>query len=300
MKLFCNLVIFFSLPFLGQSQKSFFKASDSLHKGRVIGTSIGIGGVWAGSMIGLSELWYKNTEKAPLHSFDDSKNWLQMDKMGHWYAAYKIHLISSELFEWSGIKKKNATWIGAGISLGYQTTFELFDGHSKKWGFSWSDMLANFVGTTTYTSQELIWQEQRFIPKFSYFPTEFAKYRPAVLGNSFGNSMMKDYNGQTYWLSFSPGTFMKNGKYPEWLCFSFGYSVSEKLVGDSEYYQDPVSGREFFSKRQFLFSLDIDFSKIPTKKPWIRALLKQLNYLKIPFPALMITNGKFGAHPFYF
>lgn len=294
------LFLLFALSFSGKSQRSFFSPSDTLHKGRLIGTSVGIGGVWAGSMLALSELWYKNNEKSALHSFDDSKNWLQMDKLGHFYAAYKINALSSELFEWSGVPKKKAIWIGTGISLGYQTTFELFDGHSKKWGFSWSDLLANIAGTASYTVQQLLWQKEYFIPKFSFFPTEFAPYRPEVLGSSFASSLMKDYNGQTYWLSFSLGTFIKSKKFPEWLCFSFGYSVSEKLVGNKEFYQDPISGREFHSKRQFLFSLDIDFSKIPAKKPWVRALLKQLNYLKIPFPALILSNGKLSGHGFYF
>lgn len=300
MKLYLFLVTFCLISFDGSTQNSFFQPKDSLHKGRIIGSSIGVGGVWIGSLVGLSEVWYKNTETSPIHSFDDSKNWLQIDKVGHFYAAHKINMLTTELYEWSGLPKKKAVWIGTGVSLGYQTSIEIFDGISKEWGFSWSDMGANLIGTASYTTQQLIWQEERFIPKFSYWPTEYASFRPEVLGNSFASRLLKDYNGQTYWLSFSPGTFMKNGKYPKWLCFSFGYSVTEKLVGGSEFYIDPISGREFNSQRQFLFSLDIDFSKIPVRKPWLKAILKQLNYLKIPFPALILSNGKLGAHPFYF
>ena len=48
------------------------------------------------------------------------------------------------------------------------TTVEVFDGFSSEWGFSWGDMLANTTGTTLYISQELLWKEQRIVPKFSF------------------------------------------------------------------------------------------------------------------------------------
>ena len=103
---------------------------------------------------------------------------------------------------------------------------------------------------------------------------------------------MKDYNGQTYWLSFSPGTFFKKSKIPKWACISVGYGVHAKLVGSEEYYLDQSTGREYYSKRELLFSLDIDFSRIPVKKQWLKVLLKQFNYVKIPFPALILRDGR--------
>jgi hypothetical protein len=42
------------------------------------------------------------------------------------------------------------------------------DGYSAEWGAS-SDIIANAAGTALYVSQELIWQEQRITPKFSYY-----------------------------------------------------------------------------------------------------------------------------------
>ncbi len=296
-----NLVIMIKAIILGVllivsstlMSQSFLTPSDSLNKGRLIGVSSSVATVWAGSMIGLSQVWYKDIPKSKFHTFDDSKEWLQMDKAGHFYAAYKINQLTSELFIWSGLNEKASLLLGTGISIGYQTTFEFFDGYSKDWGFSWSDMAANAVGSFSYFGQQLAWGEERIIPKFSTYPSEFAAIRPEVLGSTFGESFLKDYNGQTYWLSFSLGTFFKNSRIPKWACISIGYSVNEKLVGDSETYFDSVTGITYSAKRELKLSLDIDFSKLPIKKPWLKAIVKQFNYLKIPFPTVIYRGNKF-------
>lgn len=149
------------------------------------------------------------------------------------------------------------------------------------------------MGAGLFLGQDLWWKEQRILPKFSFSPSPYAKYRPNVLGSNFAEQLLKDYNGQTYWLSFSPGKFGLE-KFPKWLCFSFGYSVDQKLVGHEETYLD------FHSKREYLFSLDIDFSAIPVKNPFLKTVLKQLNYLKIPFPALNFSRDGIQFRPFYF
>jgi len=53
--------------------------------------------------------------------------------------------------------------------------------------------------------------------------------------------------------------------------------------------------------RQYFFSLDIDLTKIPAKRKWVRTTLKVLNTVKIPFPALEINrvNGLI-FRPLYF
>ena len=49
-----------------------------------------------------------------------------------------------------------------------------------------------------------------------------------------------------------------------------------------------------------LLSLDIDFSRLPIKRVWLKAFCKQLNYIKIPFPALMYSNHKWSGYGLYF
>lgn len=282
------------------AQNSFFEPSDSLNKGRFIGVTTGIAGAWGGSIVGLSQVWYDGVDKTKWHTFDDSKNWLQMDKVGHFYTAHKINQLTTDLYRWSGYDRRKSLWIGTGVSMGYQTTLEMFDAYSAEWGFSWSDMAANTLGSASYLTQQLIWDEERIIPKFSYSPSKFASIRPEILGGTFAESLLKDYNGQTYWLSFSPGTFFKNSKFPKWACISLGYSAHEKLVGSESEYVDVQSGITYHEQREYILSLDIDFSRIPAKRPWVKTLLKQFNYLKVPFPSLILRDGKLNGSLLYF
>ena len=302
MRIYLFILVSFIAVIKIEAQNSFFLPADSLNNKRLIPISTGIGAGWAGSMIGLHEIWYKNIEKSKFHTFNDTKNWLQMDKAGHLYTNYKISLLTADLFKWSGLKPKTAAIIGTGIGFGYQTTLELFDGFSSDWGFSWGDIGSNTLGAGLYLSQELIWNEQRLIPKFSYHPTEFARLRPTVLGSNFQEQLLKDYNGQTYWMSFNPFLFVRGSSFPKWICLSIGYSVNNKIIGDQETYIDysGISAMTYNSQREFLLSLDIDFSRIPVKKPWLKVLLKQLNYLKMPFPALIIRDGKLSGSALYF
>lgn len=270
----------------------------TLNKKRLSIVSAGIVAGWSSSMIGLSQVWYKDVPRTGFHTFDDSRNWLQMDKMGHVYTANKISGLCSNFYRWSELKPKPAAVVGSAIGFGYQLNLELFDAYSEEWGFSWSDVGANFVGSASYLGQELLWEEQRFQLKFSTHLSPYASLRPEVLGSSISERLLKDYNGQTYWLSFSPGVFLTNSQFPDWLCLSLGYSVEQKLVGDKEYFE--LNSVEYFSARQYLLSLDVDLSRLPVKKKWLKSIFNQLNYLKIPFPTLVLTDGALRPHPFYF
>lgn len=294
------LIILFLLPFGILSQEDSLQHRFS--KGRVIGVSTGIGVVWGGSMVGLSQIWYKGMEKSKWHTFDDSREWLQMDKVGHIYTANKISLLTGELYQWSGLNNRTSSFIGFGVGMGYLFTLESLDATGKDWGFSWSDMGANTLGASLYLAQQLAWKEQRLILKFSYSNSKYAQYRPNTLGKTFPERLLKDYNGQTYWLSASPGAFLKNSKFPSWLCFSVGYSIDGKLHGIDNTYTINQNGESitFNAQRQLLFSLDIDFSKLPIKKPWLKAIVKQFNYLKLPFPTIILTGNKWGGSWIYF
>ena len=49
----------------------------------------------------------------------------------------------------------------------------------------------------------------RIYPKFSFHRTDYAPLRPDVLGDGLAEEIFKDYNGQTYWLSFDMDKFIK-------------------------------------------------------------------------------------------
>jgi hypothetical protein len=274
------------------AQSNFWKPADSLNKARIITSSSIIGVGYAGSLIGLQQVWYNNPWTG-FHFFNDGGNWLQMDKAGHTFTTYQISKNISQLYRWGGMKPKNADWVGVGVGLSYLTFLEVLDGFSDEWGFSAYDMLANVSGSDLFWGQERLFKQQIIVPKFSFHTTEFAALRPEILGSTFAEQLLKDYNGQTYWLSFSPGT-MGDNKFPKWLCFSLGYSADQKIVGGEETYLN------YQSRREFLLSMDIDFSRIPVKNHFLKTVFSQLNYLKIPFPTLMLQGNKFGARGLYF
>ena len=259
--------------------------------------------LFATTFSGLYFVWYDNQSFVPMHSFDDSREWLQMDKAGHFMSASVIADHSSFFYRKCGVKKRNADLLGAAQSMLYLSTLEIFDSFSAGWGFSWTDMLANAAGNVFFLGQEMLWNEQRFVLKFSAHLTNFAQYRPSLLGSAFTERILKDYNGQTYWIMASPFSFMKKeSKFPSWLGFALGYGGEGMLGGNANPYVNEQGERlpQYSRYRQFYLSPDIDLSKISVKKRWLRTTLKLLNVVKLPLPALEYSNSSLRFHAIYF
>jgi hypothetical protein len=189
---------------------------------------------------------------------------------------------------------------GSTIGFAFLSVVEVFDGTSSQWGFSWSDMAANATGTSLFVSQELLWKEQRIVPKFSFHTTQYASVRPNVLGNSFSQQILKDYNGQTYWLSANVHSFFKQSKIPNWLNFAVGYGAEGMITGRSEI-NDSFLYPETQRTRQFYISLDADLTKIHTKSHFLKTFFSIFNSIKIPAPTFEINGlGKVKFHYLYF
>ncbi|MBI1837164.1 MAG: DUF2279 domain-containing protein [Flavobacteriia bacterium] len=298
----CKLVFFFYFFLIGFvfNQNQICYPSDTLSKKRFIASSSIITSTWIGGTIALNNIWYSNFSTSKFHVFNDSKEWLQMDKTGHLYTTNKLAVLISNNMKWCGIKPLKAVVIGSSVAFGFQTTLEILDGKSNGWGFSWSDMTANTTGLILFSSQELMWKEQRIILKFSAHHTPYAQLRPDVLGHNFQERLLKDYNGQSYWMSFNLKSFIPRLNIPPWICFALGYSIDQKIIGNQNTYFEPTSGQTLYASRKFLFSLDIDFSKIPIKNRCLKSIIRQFNYIKIPFPTLIFSHNKFSGHGFYF
>jgi hypothetical protein len=154
---------------------------------------------------------------------------------------------------------------------------------------------ANLIGSGLFVGQDILWQEQRIIPKFSFQTTTFAQQRPEALGKSFSEQLLKDYNGQTYWLSFNIHAFTKNKDIPKFLNIALGYGAEGMLTAT------PTNQTEDKRYRQFYLSLDIDLQRIETKKRWLKSLFSILNVLKVPFPALEFsTKNVVKGHLFHY
>ena len=273
-----------------QNFSSFIKPADSLNTGRTNTIILTSSIVTATALVGLNQLWYANYPQASFHFINDNQEWLQMDKMGHTYSAYQISRFGAELLQWGGASQKKQLLYGDGLGFAFQTTVEVMDGFSSEWGFSIGDMIANTTGTALYVSQELLWKEQRIIPKFSYHQTDFPSYRPNVLGSNFSEQILKDYNGQTYWLSINLHSFYKESKIPKWLNLALGYGATGMISGNREI-PDGYEGVFFQNERLFYLSLDLDLTKIKTKSHVLKTFFTIFNSLKIPAPSI-----KFGAH----
>lgn len=264
------------------------KDSAQIHKGRIIGIAAGGGTLYAGSMVVLSQAWYKDHPKTSFHFFDDSHEWLQMDKAGHAFTSYYEGVYGIKMLKWAGLSSKQAAWYGGSWGFLLQTPIEFFDGHSADYGASLSDIAANTLGTVLVVSQELLWEEQKIQLKFSYTPSQFAQFRPNVLGSNFQERLLKDYNGQTYWLSFGLKDIMPfENKIPGWLNIAAGYGADGMTGGMTN--PELVNGKlipGFPRVRQYYLSLDINLLKIKTRSRTLNTIFAGLAFIKIPAPAI--------------
>lgn len=246
--------------------------------------------IYTSTTILLNEVWYKSFPKSNFHSFNDSREWLGMDKIGHSYTAYQLTATQYGAWKWAGVPEKKAIWLAGSISWGYQFTVEVLDGFSAEYGFSWADITANTLGDCLFMGQQLAWKDQRIRLKFGYTSSPYAALRPNVLGANFPEKLLKDYNAQSYWLSTSPASFLpETSRFPRWLAFSVGYSIDAKIKGNENSYT--VNDFNYRAHPEYALSLDIDWSKIPFRKPWLKKLVKPLNALKFPFPSVYWRNG---------
>ncbi|MBI2730849.1 MAG: DUF2279 domain-containing protein [Sphingobacteriales bacterium] len=272
-------------------------------------TAINIAG-YGGSLILLNQAWYAKYPRSSFHTFDDNKEWLQVDKFGHTWTAYNTGKASTEMWKWTGMNKKKAAIIGGLSGAAYLTVIEFLDGFSSEWGFSWGDMGANVFGSGLFLSQELAWGEQRIQYKFSFHNKNYGEpllnqRADKLFGNSWYERMLKDYNGQSYWLSANLKSFFPQSNLPAWLNMSVGYGA-EGMFGGFENIATDRNGTITFDRRdikryrQWYLAPDVDFTKIKTNKKWLRTAFHFLNAFKFPAPALELSNGKLKAHAFLF
>ena len=137
----------------------------------------------------------------------------------------------------------------------------------------------------------MIWNEQRIIPKFSFHTTKYADLRPELLGKSVSEQILKDYNGQTYWLSANLRSFMPDSRVPKWLNIALGYGA-EGMLSATPSSDVGLALPDYERYRQFYLSLDVDLTKIDTKSTLLRTLFSLFNTIKIPAPTFEIRGSQ--------
>jgi len=256
------------------------------------------------ALVLLNNLWYKNYPRSGFLFFNDNNEWLLMDKCGHTTSSYHIAGTGYYLLKWSGVSEKKALWYGGTTGLLYLTAIEVLDGFSKEWGFSPGDELANIVGPSLFIGQQLLWNDQRLKLKWSFHQTNYSKYRPDLLGKTLAENMLKDYNGQTYWLSTNINSFLSNqSTFPKWLNLAFGYGADGMLGARTNptIYEGNLLP-SYKRGRQFYVSADIDLSKIKTKSAFLKTVLNVLGFIKIPMPTIEYnaSSKKIKGYYLYF
>lgn len=298
----------------------FIKKADTINKPRlkslVIGSSIG----YLSTTFAFYQLWYKDYPLVAFHLKDDWILWEHVDKYGHAFSAYQSAQAGHSLFSWAGISNRKSTFIGTGISILLMNTIEVMDGFSEGWGYSLYDAGFNTLGTTLFAAQQLTWEEQRILLKWSSTRPKYTKdpistndpnffgsqYYAAQghFGKYFWEYAFKDYNAMTIWTSISPGSFFlpkENKSLLRSLCFSLGFG-GENIYGAAyNNYYDPlgrITSIGLPRYKQFYISFDINTALIPTKSRLLKTIFSAINFIKIPAPALEFnTLGEIKFHP---
>lgn len=311
------------------AQKFFdLKPADSLHKKRLTSASAIAIGTYSASMIGLNEAWYKDYPRSGFHFFRDGHEWLQMDKLGHVFSAYTEARFAAGAFRWTGLSQKKSAWLGFGAAGIFQASFEVLDGFSSEYGFSWGDIGCNTLGSALFLGQELVWKEQRIVMKMSGWPVKYdntpiqsvdnqhvttlKKRADELYGTGPVNLFLKNYNTLVIWSSVNLWSFSPNrsaSKIPKWLNVAVGHGANNLFRGAPLYeWTDPKTGaifqidpKKYPRERQFFLSLDLDLTKIRVKNRFLRTALLVVNSIKFPAPTLEMTgSGRFKFHPIYF
>lgn len=257
---------------------------------------------YAGSMYFLSNTWYKGKKQVPFHFYNDFNGYMQIDKFGHAFGAYVYSYIGYHLLLNSGLTRNEALYFGATLGLILQTPIEIMDGLHEGYGFSWGDIAANSLGSALVLGQEIIFNEQLIKYKFSYLPSRYADKANGLYGQTFSERLLKDYNGQTYWLSFPIEKLGFKGDVPSWLNVAVGFGANG-MYGEFENLAS-YNGVDLPNEKryhQYLLSLDIDWSKIKTDSKFLKIILNALTFIKLPFPAVEFNSmGKIKGYWLYY
>jgi hypothetical protein len=279
----------------------------------------GILGTYGLALGGLNYYWYKDYPRSAFHSFNDSREWMGVDKAGHMFNSYYQSRWAMGMYRWTGVKNRTAVWVGGLTGTFLQSSIEILDGFSDKWGFSYYDLGANMLGSALVIGQELTWGEQRIVMKISAhrpaYPADLETRAARLYGTTAPEVLLKDYNAITTWFSFNVSSFIKReNNFPKWLNVAVGYGANGMYGGfENKWCQDrdvefcdcdpaqQVVRTDVRRYPQFYLSLDIDLTRIKTKSKALRALFGVFNIIKIPAPTIEFNPvDKVKFHPLFF
>jgi uncharacterized protein YfiM (DUF2279 family) len=248
---------------------------------------------YAAGLVVLNHVWYKDTGRQSFRFFNDNAEWKQLDKFGHFYNSFYLSYTSSRLLTISRIPDRKAYVFGALAGFLLTVPIEIMDGFSDGYGASAGDLVADAAGPAFFLAQKLSWNEIRMYPKLSFHRSGYAPLRPELLGDNLLSEIVKDYNGQTFWLSLDLDKFTA---FPKWLNVAVGYGGQDMIYARDE--QNLAQG--FYPFRQYYFALDFDVTSIKTRSKFLKTLLFVVNAIKLPSPTVEFSKKGTRFRPFYF
>ncbi|MCX8112453.1 MAG: YfiM family protein [Bacteroidia bacterium] len=245
-----------------------------------IGTALSYAGVYGVPMF----LWYDWSTARGWRFFDDGGEWKQMDKLGHVWTTYHLSWIYRTWAESCGYPSDKARILAALLAWSFQNSIEIADGFFPKWGASFWDVVANTMGTGLFWIADYL-RPWRIDVRFSFFPSPYAAQRPDLLGRGLAQ-ILKDYNGQTYWL------VIMHASLPVGIAIGHG---ARGLLGG--YGREPKSLIEAREYRRWLLSLDPHWEVLIRRSRWAMSIFVAI---KTPFPALVYERSALRVAWIYF
>lgn len=265
--------------------------SSTIDRKRLTALVVTTGLGYTGSLIALNQIWYAQYPRQSFRFFNDAAEWKQVDKVGHLYSSFQLSHAAARTLRWANVSPKKAALWGSVAAFAMTSSIEVFDGFSAGYGASGSDLAANFLGSSLFLAQAAGWGEVRIHPKFSFHRTPLASLRPDLLGSGLHEEFIKDYNGQTYWLSVDMDKFTR---FPAWLNVSVGYGAHDMTRGV------PLPSDALTPYRQYYLGIDLDLTAIRTRSKWVKSLLFVANMIRLPAPAIEFSSRGAKVYALYF
>jgi len=278
------------------SSSTLSDTTDLIHLNRV---AILIGGIASNRYIGLNHVeqtWYSGEKAEKIRWRNDWKGdtYINMDKGGHLMSGLFTASTITRTSSWAGFGSRTSAILGTLISWSALFEIEMRDAYFAQWGFSIPDFTANTIGASIPLMYSLFPQSRSIRFKFGYYPSNLyldrrersSRYEP------FTNHVIDDYEGMSFWVSVPTENFFpKNfqSKIPRWARLAFGYGAiglhgsNKKSRGQNKGYPDRPDARP-----EIFIGLDYDTTYIPGSNHIWKNIREQLNWLRLPAPALRV------------
>jgi hypothetical protein len=227
--------------------------------------------------------WWRSDFKSHKHSFVvNNEGWFEdyslgVDKCGHFYTSYLYFRTFYDLMKWADYSETTSLITAFTVPAAHAISIELCDGFSK-YGFSFYDLTANFVGMGYAFAQIEVPYLQNFNFKWSYYKTPVG-----IIGDDRG--VAADYTGHTYWLSIDMKNVLPEAAaqyWPKYLNLAVGYGASNVTIGEDL--------RQ--AKHKFAFALDYNLSAIPIAEDTWAMLVRFADKFHYPAPGIKTYDGE--------